>query len=259
MNKKLRIKDKLIFTALFLTDRFAEMIDYAENPRQIEPYKLRSDQAYQYLAKIYKQRSLENAAQRITSKEIKFDPKKISILLDAKTFKETYHWKKFRLITQSKKWDGLWRVVVFDIPEKQRKARDSIRHHLKKLGFVFWQKSVWVTIFDIKKELGKLLKDVGLEKYVIVLEAKNIGSFNNQKLIKTFFSPEKINNNYQRFIFSSQQAIKNKKNNQIKLAHEQFFKAICEDSGVPNELLVDSKLRKKAVSLFKKMAQISVG
>src|SRR3989344_2261550 len=47
-------------------------------------------------------------------------------------------------LTKSKTWDGKWRIVLFDIPEKYKKVRDALRYHIKKLGFHELQKSVFV-------------------------------------------------------------------------------------------------------------------
>lgn len=74
----------------------------------------------------------------------------------------------------SKKWDGKWRVVIFDIPEKRRKARDILRNNLKNWEFVSWQKSVWATKKDCAKPLRKFIKSVGIEDWVIVLESDNV-------------------------------------------------------------------------------------
>lgn len=41
-------------------------------------------------------------------------------------------------------WDGRWRMIVFDIKEKQRKRRDELRLLLEGAGFVKLQQSVWV-------------------------------------------------------------------------------------------------------------------
>lgn len=46
------------------------------------------------------------------------------------------------------KWDGIWRVVIFDIPEKNRDARDFLRSKLKELGFYKLQKSVLITPWE---------------------------------------------------------------------------------------------------------------
>ena len=48
-------------------------------------------------------------------------------------------------IDKPKIWDKKWRIVVFDIPEKQRGARDSLRTYLKKLDFYELQKSIFIS------------------------------------------------------------------------------------------------------------------
>ena len=63
-------------------------------------------------------------------------------------------WKKL----ENKKWDGKWRVIIFDIPEMSRRDRDFLRRELKWIGFIELQKSVWIFPFDMEKELMALLK-----------------------------------------------------------------------------------------------------
>lgn len=75
----------------------------------------------------------------------------------------------------NKKWDGKWRIVVWDIPEKRRQARDLLRFKLKQLGFIQWQKSMWATKIDCTKALRVFIRQVGIEDWVIVIESNNIG------------------------------------------------------------------------------------
>lgn len=74
----------------------------------------------------------------------------------------------------NKKWDGKWRIVIFDVPEKRRVARDLLRENLKKWGFVAWQQSVWVTKKDCLKPLSNFIKSVGISDWVIVLESDKV-------------------------------------------------------------------------------------
>src|SRR3989344_4682297 len=39
-------------------------------------------------------------------------------------------------IKKPAKWDGEWRIVIFDIPERFKKAREALRKKLKDLGFI---------------------------------------------------------------------------------------------------------------------------
>ena len=74
-----------------------------------------------------------------------------------------------------REWDGKWRIVIFDIPEKRRAARDLLRHNLKSWDFIQWQKSVWVTKKNCVKPLRAYINKLGIEDWVLVIESDNIG------------------------------------------------------------------------------------
>lgn len=61
-------------------------------------------------------------------------------------------------IKKPKKWDGKWRLVVFDVDNRQRMKREVLRGFLKRLGFYKLQQSVWIYPFDCQDEIV-LLKD----------------------------------------------------------------------------------------------------
>lgn len=76
------------------------------------------------------------------------------------------------------KWDGVWRVVIFDIPEQKRIIRDMFRRRLKHWGFSNWQQSVWVTKQPVTNKLRNTIKELGIDKWVAVLESSNISPDN---------------------------------------------------------------------------------
>lgn len=53
-------------------------------------------------------------------------------------------------------WDGRWRIVIFDVPEETRLARDHIRRLLKELGFRQLQRSVWIHPFPVLDQFKKI-------------------------------------------------------------------------------------------------------
>lgn len=75
-------------------------------------------------------------------------------------------------------WDGIWRVVIFDIPEDKRRIRDQFRRKLKHWGFKNWQQSVWATKNDVTDKLRSLIEELGIGQWVTVLESANISSDN---------------------------------------------------------------------------------
>lgn len=68
-----------------------------------------------------------------------------------------------------RQWDGKWRVVMFDIPEKSREFRTILREHLWELRFYKLQNSVFVSPYPCEKQLAELVCLYKAERYVRVL------------------------------------------------------------------------------------------
>lgn len=67
-------------------------------------------------------------------------------------------------IMRPKRWDGKWRIVMFDIPEASKLVRNIFRRKLKEFGFVRIQQSVWIFPFECKEEIGLLREFLGADK-----------------------------------------------------------------------------------------------
>lgn len=78
-------------------------------------------------------------------------------------------------IEKQKKWDGKWRVVIFDIPKKKRLARDVLRDKLKELEFYQLQRSVFVYPYECQREIELIKKVYEVEPYVYYLRVDFIG------------------------------------------------------------------------------------
>ena len=64
--------------------------------------------------------------------------------------------------------DNIWKMVVFDIPEKHQKVRNVLRAKLKQLHFKKWQNSIWVSPYILDEEIEEELRQLG-EKFFIRL------------------------------------------------------------------------------------------
>ena len=71
------------------------------------------------------------------------------------------------------RWDGKWRLLIFDIPEYRRGLRDKIRQTLGGIGFVRLQNSVWVYPYDCEDLIMLLKADfrVGKDMLYMVVDA----------------------------------------------------------------------------------------
>lgn len=87
-------------------------------------------------------------------------------------------------IKKRKKWDGKWRVVVFDVPEKKRTFRDIIREHLKAIGFKKLQHSVFIFPYPCEPEILALVDVYGAASFVRVMTVSDID--NAEQLKKAF-------------------------------------------------------------------------
>lgn len=86
--------------------------------------------------------------------------------------------KKYKLdsmkIASQKKWDGLWRLVMFDVPEDKKMARRGVNLVLKKLGCVQYQKSVFITPYPCAKEIDFVGECFDVRKYIRVITAWDV-------------------------------------------------------------------------------------
>lgn len=64
------------------------------------------------------------------------------------------------------KWDGKYRVVIFDIPEKIRKTRDWLRSELYLLEYRKLQKSVFISKKPLTRDIIEAIKNLKINNYV---------------------------------------------------------------------------------------------
>jgi phenylacetic acid degradation operon negative regulatory protein len=131
--------------------------------------------------KIKKEWEIKKAIKYLAQKRyIKLNKEKQRIYLAEKGFSEFI---RFKALQKQGKWDGKWRVIIFDVAEERRNNRDFLRTRLKWLGFKELQKSVWVFPYDIKKDIEELME---ISKYncrgdIRFLTVEKIGEDNDLK------------------------------------------------------------------------------
>ncbi len=72
------------------------------------------------------------------------------------------------------RWDGKWRMLIFDIPEGRRAVRTQIRSALIRFGFVRLQDSVWVFPYDCEDLILILKAELKIGKDVLYVIADRI-------------------------------------------------------------------------------------
>jgi len=77
-------------------------------------------------------------------------------------------------VTKAAKWDGKWRLIVFDIPEESREIRNRFRALLKQYGFKMLQASVFICPYPLNREAIAYLKETDLINYIRMLKIEEI-------------------------------------------------------------------------------------
>jgi len=159
---------------------------------------------------------------------------------------------------RQKNWDGQWRVVFFDIPEDLREARDGLRAELKKLGFGRWQKSAWLTPFDITRELNLYLEEQNLSDLVQIVVGGRFGRLSDRNFAAVIWPLDKINKRYQHFLAGWVSELKKESTAEERLEaatsfQNQYFDILAADPQLPAELRPLDWVGDKAARLFGKL------
>lgn len=88
-------------------------------------------------------------------------------------------------IKKPKKWDGIWRIVTFDIPEDKKAARNALRLKLKELRFYQLQKSVFIYPYPCLSEIQFIEEIFKVGPYINFIEAQKV---EGDKWLKSKFS-----------------------------------------------------------------------
>ena len=96
-------------------------------------------------------------------------------------------------------WDRQWRLVIFDIPEKQAALRKYLTQYLHVLGFRKVQRSVWISPFDYQKNIIRYIRKLKLSDYVFFLQVKSFAKLTHQEIADTFWDLDGLHKKYLKF------------------------------------------------------------
>lgn len=84
--------------------------------------------------------------------------------------------KSYGYLIKPAKVDGIPRLVVYDIPEKDRRKRDWLRYELLACGYNQLQKSVWLGYSPLPEEFIQSIKDLNLKDKVHIVSIHKKGT-----------------------------------------------------------------------------------
>jgi len=147
MSRKYSISLAKAILASLWYDKYAQVKDLGTHP-YIEPLNRRAASFRTALFRLKKANLLkkENNSLKLTEMG---ERQALFAFIDAET--ALYKTNFFQ------KWDGAWRILLFDIPESKRRHRDYLRKILKRIGFKELQRSIWAYPYPVPSFLKELV------------------------------------------------------------------------------------------------------
>ncbi|MEK7522225.1 MAG: hypothetical protein AAB569_01475 [Patescibacteria group bacterium] len=93
-----------------------------------------------------------------------------------------YSLREILNLKKKKDWKGKWFIVVFDVPEQERRKRNYLRGFLREIGFYPYNQSVYVFPYECEKEICLIKKIVEGGKYISYIIAEKLEHENQLKI-----------------------------------------------------------------------------
>ncbi len=82
--------------------------------------------------------------------------------------------EKSIIVPHPSKWDGIWRIIIFDIPEHERQQRAQLRKMIMAFGFKYLQQSVWLYPYPCDDYIQTLKDNLDIRDKLIYIQARYI-------------------------------------------------------------------------------------
>lgn len=155
------------------------------------------------------------------------------------------------------KWDGKWRILSYEIPEKKRELRDKLRREVSGWGLGPWHRSFWLTPHPIIENLRELISEKEEEQYVQAFESAHVFG-DRENLIEKVWQKTVLDQKY-RDLFKRWHNILSSDGDKIekfKRVIGEYTAILRDDPGLPAELVGEKWIGFEAFQLFKEIRGI---
>lgn len=154
-------------------------------------------------------------------------------------------------------WDGAWRIISYEIPEKKRDLRDRLRRAMRGWGLGPWHRSFWLTPHPIVADLRDLVYGREEEKYIQAFESTHIFG-DLAELVEKVWGKSALDQKYRRVLADWHGILSSEKSNLEKMAGvtASYINLLREDPGLPRGLTGRQWIGLQAWSLFSSIKKI---
>jgi phenylacetic acid degradation operon negative regulatory protein len=155
-------------------------------------------------------------------------------------------------------WDQKMRIVSYEIPERKRALRDSLRREVSGWGLGPWHRSFWLTPHPITEELRRITNDAQGAEYIQAFEG--ISVLGDPKiLLEKVWNIAQLEEQYKRIFKKWHEILSNdtsSKEDKMKQVVELYVDILKIDPGLPKELIGKSWIGFEAFDIFDEMRKI---
>ena len=164
-----------------------------------------------------------------------------------------------------KRWNGIWYLMMYDVPETDKKYRNTLRQFLKQKHMGNLQKSVWVTPHDIRPEFDDLIKAASLDEFAYLFEAKTVLGMPSNQVVEDAWNFDRINLLQERYCEVARQNIEQLKASEYsgeqlavlaRMATEAYHAAFMDDPLLPSSLLPANYVGKDVLKLHRRLFEM---
>lgn len=154
-------------------------------------------------------------------------------------------------------WDGLWRIISYEIPETKRHLRDSLRREMKGWGLGPWHRSFWVTPHPIISNLRDLVYGREESQYIQAFESTHMYG-DLDVFVEKVWEKTKLEQGY-RELFKKWHSVLSEnidKTGKMSRVMYSYIEYLRNDPGLPKSLVGEEWIGFEALSIFVEMRGI---
>ncbi len=154
-------------------------------------------------------------------------------------------------------WDGVWRIISYEIPEKKRHLRDRLRREMEGWGLGPWHRSFWMTPHPVISTLRDLIYGKEEAEYVQAFESTHMFG-DMDVMVEKVWGKNAIEKNY-RELFKEWHGTLSKeltKEEKMKEILYGYIRILRTDPGLPPSLVGKKWISFEAFNIFKEIRGI---
>lgn len=156
-------------------------------------------------------------------------------------------------------WDGKWRILSYEIPERKRDLRDKLRRELAGWGLGPWHRSFWLTPHPIIEPLRALISQKEEEQYVQAFESEHVFG-DRAVLIEKVWGMSQLDKKY-RELFKKWHDILAREGDKVEKFRkiiDNYVDILRDDPGLPKEVVGEKWIGFESYNIFKEIRSILI-